>query len=98
MLNGAYQTGYFVLHHGYFVLHHGYLVLHHGVLACYASEPTLLSEGAPQYKGCSCISCCGLKIEHDTGENDNGRSCFTTKALWGSTRRKIELACDTVEA
>jgi len=31
----------------------------------------------------------------DTGKNDNGRSCFTTKALSGSTRRKIELACDT---
>ena len=56
MLNGAWQTGY--------------LVLHHGVLACYASEPTVLSQGAPQYK--DWISCCGLEIEDDTGENDNG--------------------------
>jgi len=80
MLNAAYQKRYFVLQDG--------------VLTWYASEPTTLSEGAPQHNGW--ISCCGLEIETDAGKNVNGRSCFTTKALSGSTRRRIEFACDTV--
>ena len=81
MFNATYQKRYFVLQDG--------------VLAWYASEPTqmMLSEGFPQHNGW--ISCCGLEIETDTGQNDNGRSCFTAKALSGSTRRRIELACNT---
>ena len=41
------------------------------------------------------LSCCGLAIETDAGENRKGRAYFTVKALSGSTRRRIELACDT---
>jgi len=81
ILNAAYQKRYFVLQDG--------------VLAWYASEPTqmMLSEGFPQHNGW--ISCCGLELETDAGKNDNGHSCFTAKALSGSTRRRIELACNT---
>jgi len=39
------------------------------------------------------ISCCGLEMEADTGENAKSRFCFTVKALSGSTTRRIELAC-----
>ena len=67
-----------------------YFVLQDGVLAWYSSEQT--SEDKQQQNGW--ISCCGLEIETGTGENDKGRACFTTKALSGSTTRRIELACD----
>jgi len=68
-----------------------YFVLHNGVLAWYSSEQT--SEKTKQQNGW--ISCCGLAIETDAGENHKGRACFTAKALSGSTTRRIELACDT---
>ena len=68
-----------------------YFVLQNGVLAWYSSEQT--SEKIKQQNGW--ISCCGLAIETDTGENHKGRACFTAKALSGSTTRRIELACDT---
>lgn len=68
-----------------------YFVLQNGVLAWYSSEQT--SETTKLQNGW--ISCCGLAIETDTGENHKGRACFTAKALSGSTTRRIELACDT---
>jgi len=68
-----------------------FFVLQNGVLAWYSSEQT--SEKTKQQNGW--ISCCGLVIETDAGENHKGHACFTAKALSGSTTRRIELACDT---
>jgi len=68
-----------------------YFVLHNGVLAWYSSEHA--SDNIKQPNGW--ISCCGLTVETDTGENHKGRACFSAKALSGSTTRRIELACDT---
>jgi hypothetical protein len=68
-----------------------FCVLQSGVLTWYASEQT--SQEIKGEKGW--ISCCGLEIEADTGENAKSRFCFTVKALSGSTTRRIELACDS---
>ena len=68
-----------------------YFVLQNGVLAWYSLEQT--NDKIKQSNGW--ISCCGLAIETDTGENHKGRACFSAKAVSGSTTRKIEFACDT---
>ena len=77
MINTAYQKRFFTLKSG--------------VLSWYASEPS--GEGGKDEGGRGWISCCGLEIEADTGENGKGGYCFAAKALTGSTTRRIELAC-----
>ena len=82
MMNTAYQKRYFVLQGG--------------MLTWYSSCAEQMSEESKLKQQNGWVSCCGLEIETDTGENGKGRACFTftIKARSGSTTRRIQLACE----
>ncbi len=82
MMNTAYQKRYFVLQGGMF--------------AWYSNCTEQMNEQDKLKQQNGWVSCCGLEIETDTGENGKGRACFTftIKARSGSTTRRIQLACE----
>jgi hypothetical protein len=71
-----------------------YFVLDEGVLTWYTSPQNAEVKRAVRKHYTQYLRCHGLEIEPDTGEDGNGRFWFAIKALRGSTKRRIELACE----